>query len=165
MTCKKFNHFFQISFFLFFIFGLSKAQAFQTDNFKGTYDVLSKQELNLLNSPFVLYDVDRLEIIWAKYSDDALPPDLVKHKDEPTIIVGFSHEPILFLTFERNALVGSGYVAIQGNGNDRLELKLNPNQQNELALRKDGRVFYYRLGPKQNLDSSQVRLESFVKID
>jgi len=143
------------------------AHAFKADHFKGLYEVISEQGIlpGRADKKYVLCDVDTVGNIWAKYAEGELPADLVKIKDEPSILVGFTFRTGLFFNLEANALIGGESLAMPGPGTNTLQLKRKNDGNYELGMRIDNVVTFFNLGVKEPLPSQRNRLPLSLDID
>lgn len=130
---------------LFMMISIS-AHAFKASPFKGLYEVLSEKssaQKHAMDKKYVVIDVDTLEGIWAKYADGPLPSDLEKYKDEPSILVGFTFRNTIFLSLERGAMIGDGYLSLRTD-EDVMELVRSPSGY-RLAVSEKGQLSVYEL--------------------
>lgn len=141
------------------------ANAYKADPFKGWYKVLSKtnSEVSIRadDPQYMLIDVDTLGGIWAKYADGPLPPDLEPYREEPTILAAFTDRETVFLTFEKNAMIANGYLAIQGSGTNMMELGLRGDNNYNLGVRDNDVVSRYLLAaPTPRPSALKAKLKS-----
>lgn len=152
-----------LSLFLALVAFTPEAHAFRASHFKGAYEVLS--EHGRADKKYVVCDVDTLVNIWAKYFEGELPADLVKIKDEPTILVGFTFRTGLFLNLEANALVGDTTLAMPGAKKDTMQLRRKGDGTYELGVRIDNVVTFYDLGPQEPLRGKRNPLPQALHFD
>lgn len=134
------------------IFLSQEAFAFKSSHFKGWYEVLSRKDLS--SKSYVLVDVDTLEILWGRYGEGPLPPDLEQYRNEPSILAGFTDRTLIFFLLERGALVSETYLALQGGGGDKFELKKRPDGKFDLGVRDKGHISLYLLdSPRESPES------------
>jgi len=138
--------------FLMTTFGV-EAKAGRADAFEGIYEILERRDLAAKTNPLFLLDADTLGNIWTKYANGKLPADLEKYRNEPSIIAGFSDRETLFLTFEKNAFIANGYIALPGADGNKLELRRAAGGQSDMAVEEAGKVTIYKLGPPQPLQN------------
>lgn len=131
----------------------ANAIAQKADAFEGVYEIISRTDrpAGSFSPEYFLLDADTLGNIWARYADGPLPADLEKYRNEPSILAGFTNRPLIFLTFERSALVTPNYIALDGGDGERLELRSRGAQGADLGVLEKGVVSIYDLGPQQPL--------------
>lgn len=142
--------------------------AYKADPFKGWYQILSgmtqpSEKLQMDEKKYMFIDSDLLKNIWTKYADGPLPKDLEEYKDEPSILVAFTHRDTLFLSLERGALFGNGYLAIQGSGNNMMELARKPDANFDLGLRENNQISRYLLAPPTEQPSAPPSVRVLVQ--
>ncbi len=143
----------------------AQAQAGQADAFRGKYEILS-ESLQVdsngkpIPKPLFIVDTDTLEKIWIKYTQSDLPPDLVKYKDEPSIIAGFTARDLTILSLEKTALISPNFMRLQGNGDILMEIQKRADARTDLAVQENSRVSKYLLAAPTPVDP---RLDSLQK--
>jgi|GEM_PF-6139582 len=140
-----------------------EAHAFRASHFKGLYEVRS--EHGRADKKYVLCDVDTVENIWAKYDGSELPADLIKIKDEPSILLGFTFRTGLFFNLEANALVGDTTLAMPGGSKNTMQLMRKGDGSYELGVRIDSVVTFYDLGPQEPLRGKRNPLPQALHFD
>lgn len=160
---KLLSALFLTSFFLL----TPSAHAFRADHFKGIYEVLGEQSNPTAgeDKKYVICDVDTVANIWAKYANGDLPADLVKIKNEPSILLGFTFRNGLFFNLEAAALVGENLLAMPGGKNDTMQLKRINDDSYELGVRIDNVVTFYNLGARIPMSLANKRLPETLHID
>jgi hypothetical protein len=140
--------------FLFLLLPSLQAFAFDSSHFKGWYEVLSRRDLSPSTKQYLLVDVDRLEVLWARYVDAPFPPDLEQYRSEPSILAAFTERDLSFFLLERSALISNDYLAFSGANGDRFELKRRADGKFDLGVRDKDRVSIYLLAaPRQTPES------------
>jgi hypothetical protein len=130
--------------------GSLNSWAGRADPFRGIYDILS--ETNMQDGqPFFLLDADTLGALWGRYGNGPLPADLEHLRNEPSIIAGFNNRELLFFGLEKGALIGNGYIALQGGDGEQLELRHRPDGKFDMATKEKGVVTVYLLAAPRPL--------------
>ena len=135
---------------LFSCFMAVPAFAFKADPFKGAYQILSERNPQIESRNFVSIDVDRLEIMWARYAGSPFPDDFESVRNEPAILIRFTNRDTLFFTLEANAMISGTYMAIKGE-DQQLEIQARPDGKFDMGVaerQSDGKnkVTIYQLG-------------------
>ncbi len=136
-------------------FGAGTAHAYRASQFKGGYEVTNAGG-DPAEKKYFLCDVDTVAVIWEKYGSGELPKDLVPIKDEPVVFAAFTFRNEYFFTLESIVMVNDRFLAVPGNGSDRMELYNRGNGTYQLAVRFKEQVTTYELGPKFGIDRFSV---------
>jgi hypothetical protein len=126
----------------FLFFTTPSAYAFKSSPFQGAYEINSQQTPGTLDRQFVSIDVERLQVMWARYASGPLPANLESAKDEPTLLIRFTGRDTSFFALEANALIANGYMSLRSD-DSQFELKVRPDGKYDMAVVDKGVVTIY----------------------